>query len=155
MIKNRRTVNINQSFLNPSSFTRQITLGFEPDDVIVKQVTYRAVLGDQEAVYYVRTNMIKDSASNLLCSFVPKMMISENTYFNSETNEVVDAVLQGDYSVTTPCATFQVEQSNVNSGSTEFTIVETTLNPIGQFVDASNALTGELSLQLEFVQYQK
>ncbi len=143
-VKSRQTVIVTHGLADDSMWTQTLPLSFVPDEVIVRSVRYLANIIDPNEMGFVTADFIQHSARQMLCEFSPNWIVSENTTF-TDAGVVVDQVeLLPICQVNHPNSHFTFNQALGNSTVT-FTVVG--------FNGALLILSGELSIHLEFVQW--
>ncbi len=147
-VLNSRTVNVFHKFSTGSAdvWSERINVGFAPDEMIIREVSYQATPNDVVQIYRLRANVAK--WNSIICNFRPEIALLSNAYYCSTAEEAVDGTLIGVTNISTPQSRFIVDNQFINHADTYFQVLNTD--------SVTSALVdGYLSIQIEFIQYQK
>ena len=117
---------------NKPSFSRSFAIGFTPDAVIIRQITY-GLLTDDQGIAAIHTDLVF-GGDGIIGHVVS-----------------TDAVTSG---ITVSASQMFKVQSNANGSTFRFTMMAPDPNNVGQFVP-DNLADGTLLMNLEFIQYKK
>ncbi len=141
-VKNRRTVTVVQDLFqlktSPNNFfTRNIIVGFTPDECIMRNIIYCAPSAGETTVLMIQSNIMKNGDG--IIGFIAP---------------TINAINAG--SMIAPQNQFPVDINAVGLGASSiFTIMNPVIGSTTGKIAQSTTSSGDLSFILEFIEYEK
>ncbi len=139
-IANRASITVTHLFVAGAPFQRTLNVGFDADEVIIRQITYGDITNDVNASF-IQTDLVKNG-DGIIGHVIP------NTLPVAGPPQYVNTVMSNSYC---PNGHYPVNRGKINGGQATFNI----LTPVGanDTVIQNTLADGILTITLEFVQY--